>query len=192
MKVLHISAECYPAAKAGGLGDVVGALPKYLNHQGVQTAVVIPKYASKWIRQQHWQVVFEGEVRMHNQYYRFSVQSHQPTDGKGLGYPFYTVNIPGLFDREGVYIDTYTGFGYRDETERSLCFQQAVLHWVKSLEDRPDVLHCHDHHTGLIPFMVKHAYNFKELAHIPTVYTIHNGEYQGAFHWNKMHLLPFF
>ncbi len=49
MKILHISAECYPAAKAGGLGDVAGALPKYLNKAGVDTAVIIPKYQTKWL-----------------------------------------------------------------------------------------------------------------------------------------------
>ena len=52
MTILHISAECYPAAKAGGLGDVVGALPKYLNNAGVETAVIMPKHRTKWLLNQ--------------------------------------------------------------------------------------------------------------------------------------------
>ena len=49
MKVLHISSECFPAAKTGGLGDVVGALPKYLCKAGFEAAAIIPKYSLKWI-----------------------------------------------------------------------------------------------------------------------------------------------
>ena len=58
MKILHISAECYPAAKAGGLGDVVGALPKYLNNAGSDTAVIMPKYSTKWILAQSFKTLF--------------------------------------------------------------------------------------------------------------------------------------
>ena len=60
------------------------------------------------------------------------------------------------------------------------------------MQEKPDVVHCHDHHTGLIPFMMKYAYDFKGLAQIPTIFTIHNGVYHGSFSWNQMHLLPFF
>lgn len=190
MKVLHISAECYPAAKAGGLGDVVGALPKYLNQKEVETAVVIPKYHNKWIMTHQWTEVFRGTIRMHNYHIPFAIEKCQSSDE--LGFPLYVAHIPGKYDRPGVYIDPYSSYGYQDETERSLCFQQAVLHWLVSMEQKPETLHCHDHHTGLIPFMVKHALDFQSLKNIPTVFTIHNGEYHGAFYWSKLHLLPFF
>ena len=55
MQIIHISAECYPAAKVGGLGDVLGALPKYLNKIGAKTSVIIPKYKQKWILEQTYE-----------------------------------------------------------------------------------------------------------------------------------------
>ena len=188
MKVLHISAECYPAAKAGGLGDVVGALPIYLNKAKISTGVVIPKYRTKWILQQDFQEVHSGYVRMHDELVYYAVEQLK---NDRLSFPFYVVNIPGKFDRPGVYTDS-SGYGYSDEVERAICFQQAVLQWVMVMPKRPEILHCHDHHTGLIPFFVKHAPEFNSLANIPTVFTIHNGEYHGAFSWRKMYILPLF
>lgn len=188
MKILHISAECYPAAKAGGLGDVVGALPKYLNQAKHDTAVIIPKYHTKWILGREFREVWKGVVRLHDGYVHYEIQKYQ---GDDLGYAFYVVDIPGKFDRPGIYADP-GGYGYGDEAERYLCFQQAVLQWLLSFPTPPSILHCHDHHTGLIPFMVKHCPEFDKLRNIPTVFTIHNGVYHGAFSWQKMHLLPFF
>ncbi len=188
MKTLHISAECYPAAKAGGLGDVVGALPKYLSASNWESAVIIPKYHTKWILEQSFESVFKGELAIHDQTYSFSIEKLKADK---LGFAFYVVSIPGKFDRAGVYADPNGGF-YSDEIERYLSFQQAVLHWVLSLKKKPAILHCHDHHTGLIPFFIKHSAPFQSLANIPTVFTIHNGEYQGAYSWDYVHLLPFF
>jgi len=187
MQILHISTECYPAAKAGGLGDVVGALPKYLNQAGMQTAVIIPKYHSKWILQQKYREVHRETVQLHFDRIDFSVQA---CENKDLGYDLYVVDIPGKFDRPNIYLDD-NGWGYGDELERYLCFQQAVLIWVRNFVEKPKVLHCHDHHTGLIPFLVKHAPEYSVLANIPTVFTIHNGAYHGAFGWDKLHLLPY-
>jgi starch synthase len=188
MKVLHISAECYPAAKAGGLGDVAGALPKYLTEAGFAAAVIIPKYQTKWIAAQQWKVCLHGHFPFNGYTINFSIQK---LEGGGLGFPLYVVDIPGKFDRSGVYLDE-NGKGYADEVERSLSFQQAVLHWVKQLDQLPEVLHCHDHHTGLVPFMVKNCTVFSRLRAIPTVFTIHNAEYHGAFSWEKIYLLPRF
>ncbi len=188
MKILHISAECYPAAKTGGLGDVVGALPKYLNIAGVGTGVIIPKYRLKWIESHHFTTVYRGAVRMHNRYVPFTIEQET---GNSLEFPFFVANIPGLFDRPGIYADP-SGYTYNDEVERYLCFQQAVLQWLVNSPSHPLVLHCHDHHTGLIPFMIKHCPEYGALRHIPTVFTIHNGAYHGAFSWRNMYLMPFF
>ncbi|MEZ4950731.1 MAG: glycogen/starch synthase [Saprospiraceae bacterium] len=189
MKVLHISAECYPAAKAGGLGDVVGALPKYLTEAKVETGVIIPKYSLKWIHETEWVEVFKGVIRLHNSYVPFTIEQDK---NYRLGIPFFVANIPGKFDRPGIYQDP-GGYGYGDDVERWLCFQQAVLTWlVHSPHVDPKILHCHDHHTALIPFMVKHCPEYKALASRPTVLTIHNGQYHGSFHWDKMYLLPYF
>lgn len=190
IKVLHISAECYPAAKTGGLGDVVGSLPKYMTQAGVLSAAIIPKYSLKWINGREWTTVYGGAVRSDWRTIGFTVQQET---GNSLGFPFFVVDIPGLYDRPGIYNDP-NGAPYGDEVERYLVFQQAVLQWVISFQEneRPQVLHCHDHHTGLIPFMVKHSPDFRALAKTPTVFTIHNGQYQGAFSWRNHHLLPFY
>lgn len=188
MKILHISMECYPAAKAGGLGDVAGALPVYLNKLGTDTAIIIPKYRTKWLVKQEFKELFRGAIRLNQVMVPFSVQKVMSAD---LGYEMFVADIPGLLDRADVYLDE-NGQGWRDEVERHLCFQQAVLYWVMSMEGKPQVLHCHDHHTGFIPFMVKHCPEYRSLANIPTIFTIHNGEYHGAFSWSKEAVLPYY
>lgn len=188
IQVLHISAECYPAAKTGGLGDVVGSLPKYLTKAGVLSAAILPKYSTKWMVKQNWRVVYRGNVWINWRGWYFTIQEYT---GESLGYPLFVVDIPGLFDRPGIYNEP-SGRPYNDEIERSTTFQQAVLDWLLSFPwyDRPRVLHCHDHHTGLIPFLVKYSPSFRELASIPTVFTIHNGQYQGAFSWSNNNWVP--
>lgn len=188
MDVLHISAECFPAAKAGGLGDVVGALPKYLSQAGVSAGVVIPKYRLRWINEHQFMPIFRGAVRLHNTFIQFTVEQELHNT---LGFPFFVVDIPGKYDRPGIYADP-GGWGYGDEVERSLCFQQAVLQWIIGSPGRPSILHCHDHHTGLIPWMIKVCPEYQALASTPTVFTIHNGSYHGNYSWSKMYLLPFF
>lgn len=188
MRILHISMECYPAAKYGGLGDVVGALPIYLNKMGVDTSVVMPFHHTKWLVQQQFREVFAGHVRLGSRRVWFNILA---VEGANLGFPLYVVNIPGFFDRPGVYGPPEGGW-YSDETERNLCFQQAVLQWVVDMQWKPRVLHCHDHHTGLIPFMVKYCPEFSSLRNMATVFTIHNGAYHGAFGWDRVELMPFF
>lgn len=189
MKVLHVAAECYPAAKAGGLGDVVGALPKYLNRIGMQAGVIIPKYGTKWLWEHQFKTIFTGTVRLNRSYIRYSIE--QEVDDI-LGFTLFAVHVPGMFDRPGVYADPTTGYGYSDELERYLVFQQAVLQWLISSTERPNVIHCHDHHTALIPFMTNYCPEYESLAYIPKVLTIHNGVYQGIFSWNNKDLLPYF
>ncbi len=188
MKVLHISAECYPAAKAGGLADVVGALPKYLSKTGVPAAVIMPKYHTKWMMAQEFIKVYSGVMRLGHHYIPFSIEQEKNNQ---LGFPLFVTNIPGKFDRPGVYADP-DGRSYGDEVERYICFQQAVLKWIMQLPNRPEVLHCHDHHTGLIPFLLKYGYEYNSLKDIPTVFTIHNGQYHGASRWSNYHLIPHF
>lgn len=189
IKVLHVSAECYPAAKTGGLADVVGALPKYQQNDTVQAAVVIPKYDLPWINQQEWIEIFSGGVWMG--YYDQPFKVYELAENH-LGFPLYVTEIWGKFDRPGIYADPHGNF-YGDEAERFITFQKAVLRWLQNSEvHRPDLLHCHDHHTGLIPFMVKHTPEFQNLGYLPTVFTIHNGRYHGSFGWNARYLLPHF
>lgn len=188
MKILHISAECYPAAKAGGLGDVAGALPKYLTASGCSSAVIIPKYHTKWILNQSWEECYQGNFLLGQELINFKVQELKANT---LGFQLYVVDIPGKYDRPDVYLDE-NGRGYKDEVARSLSFQQATLQWAAQLDQIPEVIHCHDHHTGLIPFMIKHCPVYNSLANTPTVFTIHNAEYHGTFGWEKVQLLPLF
>jgi starch synthase len=189
MQVIHISAECYPAAKAGGLGDVVGALPKYLSQAGHPALVIIPKYKQKWILNQPFERIFSTLVRLGDMQVPAHVDRYT---GNSLGFGLLTVDIPGFFDREGIYIDTHTGYGYSDEAERYVLFQQTVLKFLLESPEKPDIIHCHDHHTGLIPFMIKHCPEYRALSEIPTMFTIHNGQYHGAFSWSKSWILPWY
>jgi starch synthase len=180
MEILHVSAECYPIAKAGGLGDVVGSLPRFLNKMGHFSKVVMPMYRTKYLYAHEWQVVHKGYTNMGSRGFDYTVIKEK---SDAQGFELYLLDINGLLDREQVY-------GYDDDTERFCAFQLAVLHWLNPWETLPGVVHVHDHHTALIPFMMMHTYVFKRLQHVPTVLTIHNAQYQGIFGWDKVAYLP--
>lgn len=182
MKIFHIGAECYPVAKVGGLADVVGALPKYQNSSKNDVSVVIPYYDTVFIKENKFDCVHSGFVQLGNFNFPFNVQKEK-TDN--LGFELYLVEIPELFDRKNIY-------GYEDDIERFLCFQIATLDWVITLNELPDVINCHDHHTGLIPFMMLYAKKYEGLRKISTVFTIHNSMYQGQFGFDKLYYLPDF
>lgn len=180
MEIIHVSAECYPIAKAGGLGDVVGALPKYQVKMGHNAKVVMPMYRTKFLYQNEWVVDFKGRSNLGERWFDFTVIKEKHNT---LGFDLYLVDINGLLDREKVY-------GYDDDTERFTAFQIAVVNWLSHWQHFPDVVHCHDHHTGLIPFMMKYCYDYNRLAGIPTVVTIHNAQYQGWMGWDKSVYIP--
>lgn len=182
MEIIHLSAECYPIAKVGGLGDVVGALPKYQNKIGHVAKVVMPAYETKFLRENEFEVVYDGWGKLGFQ--NFPVRIFREKTNK-LGFDLFLVHIAGLMDRPNVY-------GYGDDTERFIAFQIAVLDWIAQWEHRPDVIHCHDHHTGLVPFMTAYCNQYRHLRQVPTILTIHNAQYQGQFGWNKLHYLPAF
>lgn len=189
MNILNVSAECYPAAKAGGLADVVGALPKYMNKYKVNGQVVIPKYDMPWFRDHAYETVFEAEGLLGYDSFQYRIQKVR---GDDQVFELYVADIPGYFDRPTIYLNPATGLAYNDEFERNLTFQLAVLGWVDSRDRKPDILHCHDHHTGLIPFMVTHCQLFNRLKNIPTVLTIHNGQYQGVHSMSSISQMPAF
>ncbi|WP_442588325.1 glycogen synthase [Pedobacter sp. AW31-3R] len=182
MEIIHLSAECYPVAKVGGLGDVVGALPKYQNRLGHFSKVVMPAYHNKFMQENEFEVVYDSWCNLGQKGY--SVRILREKTNK-LGFDLFLVHIPGLMDRENVY-------GYGDDTERFITYQIAVLDWINQWEHQPDVIHCHDHHTGLVPFMTANCERYKRLSTIPTVLTIHNAQYQGQFGWDKLDYLPAF
>jgi starch synthase len=181
MEILHVAAECFPVAKAGGLGDVVGALPNYQNKRGITAKVVIPMYRTSYLYQQEWQLVHEGGQFLGTQFFRYSVIREKTNQ---LGFDLYLLDINGLLDRDKVY-------GYADDAERFLAFQIAVCDWVQAWNHLPTIVHCHDHHCGLIPFLFSYTEQFRaRLSRIPTVFTVHNAQYQGSFDWGKSNLFP--
>lgn len=180
MRIFHLSAECYPVAKVGGLADVVGALPKYQNLAGLQAAVVMPYYNRKFVQENEFDTVFQASTLLGNRRLYFEILKEK-TDK--MGFELYLVKIPGLIDREEVY-------SYPDETEQFIAFQIAFLDWINYSQQSPDIIHCHDHHSGLVPFLLQHSKLYTRLANTPTVFTIHNGQYHGAFGWDKLAYLP--
>ena len=180
MEIIHLSAECYPVAKAGGLGDVVGALPKYQTQMGHYAKVVMPMYRTKFLYQHDWVVDFKGRTNLADWWFDFTVIKEKDNT---LGFDLYLIDINGLLDRENIY-------GYSDDTQRFVAFQIAFVNWLSHWQHKPDVLHCHDYHVGLIPFMVKYCYDYNQLADIPTVLTIHNAQYQGWMGWDQSRLIP--
>lgn len=189
MNIYHLSAECYPVAKVGGLADVAGSLPKYLLQQGVEASVVMPKYDNRWISDHSFTTVYSAEAPLGSRDFDYRIQREK---NDVLGFPLYVIDIPGRLDRPGIYMDVDSGLGYWDDFERFASFQIAALDWFCASPEKPDVIHCHDHHAGLVPFMLTQCYRYRELRHIPTVLTVHNGEYHGEFDKGKYHLLPSF
>lgn len=181
MEIIHVSAECYPYAKAGGLADVVGALPKYQNKLGHVAKVVIPMHRTRFLLDNDWETVHKGHIKMGTYALDYTIIKEQTNK---LGFDLYCVDIFGLLDRESIY-------SYEDDPERFTAFQIAVVDWISNWEHRPDVVHVHDHHAALIPFMMQHCYAYSHLAAIKTILTIHNGQYQGWMGWEKQHYLPY-
>ena len=180
MEIIHVSAECYPVAKAGGLGDVVGALPKYQNKLGHIAKVVMPMYRTKFLIENQFDVVHKGAFGLANYWFNYTIIKESTNH---LGFDLYLVDIFGILDREKIY-------GYDDDTLRFSAFQIAVVDWISKWNHTPDILHVHDHHTALIPFMMQHCYAYKNLSAIQTVLTVHNAEYQGWMSWDKSSYLP--
>jgi len=171
-RVLIISSEAAPLAKTGGLADVVGALPGALREFGCECAMVIPRYGSiplKDLRRVYDHLpVYLGEAG-------FDIAIYQaPAE-----YPLYLVECPPLFDRPGFYGEA--GVDYPDNAVRFAVFARAALGVARHLF-QPDILHCHDWQSGLVP-----AYLRTLLAGDPTfmgvktLFTIHNLGYQGLF-----------
>lgn len=182
MNIIHVSAECYPVAKVGGLGDVVGALPKYQNRIGNNAMVIMPYYKTAYVKKAMTVVDFCFNLVIAQKTYFAEVLS---VEDASLGYPLFLVRVADLTDRKEVY-------GYEDDPLRFVAFQRVALQWILQRKELPDVVHCHDHHTGLVPFMMNRCEDFSSLKRIPTVLSIHNAQYQGQFPHEMGGILPRF
>lgn len=175
MKVLFVTAECWPFVKTGGLGDVSYALPKALKREGVDIRVIMPKYVNipKYLKDQMKTVaVFNVNVAWRNQYCGLMELELD-------GVKFYFIDNEFYFKRDGEYAYLY---GYDDDVERFTFFSNAVLESLKRIDFFPDVINLNDWHTGMIPLFLKENYSQDErYSEMKTIYTIHNLQYQGVF-----------
>jgi starch synthase len=174
MHIVMAASECVPFSKTGGLADVVGSLPPALVKLGHQVTVFLPRY--KVTRLENPRKIIPSITVPFDDRYRFcSVLD----GGKRAGVQFYFIDYPPFFDREALY-GTPLG-DYHDNAERFALFCRAVLEATKFLE-KPDVLHCHDWQTALIPILLKTLYTEDPVFDgVPCVFTIHNLGYQGLF-----------
>ncbi len=172
MKILFATSECMPFVKTGGLADVVGALPKEILKAGEDVRVILPLYkaiAPEWREKMQHMLYFYVNLGWRRQY--VGIEKLEYT-----GITYYFVDNEQYFGRDYIY-----GMG-GDEGERFAFFCRAVMEALPKIDFIPDVLHCNDWQTGLIPVLHKLQYRQLELfQHIRTVYTIHNLQYQGLF-----------
>ncbi len=172
LKILLLSAEVVPFAKTGGLADVAGALPKALKKLGHDVRVVMPGYG--FIDRNKFninQILSDISVPMNGQNEKASI-----LEGRiGEDVPVYMVSNSKYYDREGIYM-------YQDDADRFVFFCRAAMEMLKTLDWKPDVFHCNDWHTAIIPNWLKTIYKddpfFEKTV---SVYTIHNLAYQGVF-----------
>lgn len=171
MKVLFAVSECVPFVKSGGLADVAGALPKELAKMGVDVRVIMPKYgliSEKYEKEMKQVAVFTVPVGWRNQYCAvFELEQD--------GVTYYFVDNLYYFRRDSLY-------GHYDDGERFSYFTRAVLDSLYQLDFFPDILHCHDWHTAMIPFMLKVEHQHRPgYEKIRSIFTIHNLMFQGIF-----------
>ena len=171
MNVVLAASEAGPFIKTGGLGDVIAALPKALKEQDVDARVVIPKYRriredlKEKLQFKQW---FTVQVGWRSRYCGVF-------EGNIDGVTYYLLDNEYYFDRDGEY-------GYYDDAERFAFFDRAVLMLLKQINWKPDVLHCNDWQTGMIPLLYELEYK-KDFFYdgMRTVYSIHNLLFQGVF-----------
>ena len=172
LRVLILAAEIVPFAKVGGLADVVGALPKSLQALGHDVRLAMPRYGQIDPQRFNLSTVLDSaDVNMNS--FREKVTVRQGSIGDAI--PVYMIDAPRYFDRENIY-------GYTDDGERFILFCRAALEAMRALGWSPDIIHCHDWHTGIVPNWMHTIYREDPFfADSATVYTIHNLAYQGIF-----------
>lgn len=160
LKVLFASSEVAPFSKTGGLADVAGSLPVALNKAGLDVRVVTPRYKSVKI--------FGNEARLDNRI------------------PVYFIENDAYFMRDNLYGDRKGD--YPDNLDRFVFFSRSILDLLKEIDFKPDIIHCNDWQTGLVPVYLKEAFRADPFySGIKTILTIHNIAYQGLFSKAEFH-----
>ncbi len=174
MHIVFAASECVPFSKTGGLADVVGALPQALAALGHSVTVYLPRYRQTKLGDAKT-VVRSITVPFDDSYRFCSVLD----GGIRSGVQFYFIEYPPFFDRDALY-GTSVG-DYHDNAERFALYSRAVLEASKIL-GVPDVFHCHDWQSALIPVLLRTVYEEDPAFEgVPCVFTIHNMGFQGLF-----------
>lgn len=172
MKVLFATSECVPFVKTGGLADVVGALPAELCREGCDARVILPKYSA--IAQK-----YKNEMRyISNIYIKMGWRSQYcgVFDLKIGDVTYYFVDNEFYFGNDPIYGDISV------DVERFAFFDKAVLALLQIIDFWPDVIHCNDWQTGMIPVLLRAHYPYDDRYNrIKTVMTIHNLKFQGIY-----------
>ena len=172
MKVLFAARECVPFVKTGGLADVVGALPKRLRDLGVDVRVMLPMYSAiepKWREKMEHVLFFYVNLGWRRQYVGIFTSQYD-------GVTYYFVDNEFYFAGDKPYNNIY------EDVEKFAFFSKAVLEALPVIDFAPDVIHCNDWQTGLLPVFLKTVYGSDNFyAGIKTVFTIHNMKFQGRW-----------
>ncbi len=194
LNILFVSSEVEPFAKTGGLADVSGALPQAVNELGHEMRVIMPKYRS--VNEHKFRLhdvlrLKEIEIPIGPKVERANINSCILTNTKSKIQVYFLAN-KGLFERSGLYVNPDSHKDYADNDERFIFFCRGILETLKRLGWQPEIIHCNDWQTGLIPAYLKTLYrNDPFFARVKTVFTIHNMAYQGTFpksSFSKTHL----
>ncbi len=171
MKILYATSEAVPFCKTGGLADVAGSLPGALAEQGAEVAVVLPLY--RRVRER-----FGGEMTFVCYDYVDLAWRHSYCGLFSLereGVTWYFIDNEQYFDRPDLY-------GYLDDGERFGFFSRAVVRMLPHMQFWPDVIHCNDWQTALVPIYLKDdGVREDRYRSIKTALSIHNIEYQGRY-----------
>lgn len=186
LKICYVSSEVVPFAKTGGLADVAGALPIALKEMEHDVRVMMPNYKSinerkfvlrEVIRLKEVAVELNGQTKIANGKTAFLPNSKVHV---------YFLSIPEYFDRKDLYVDSKTGKELPDNAERFAFFSMAVLRTLKLLYWQPDIIHCNEWQTALIPYYLKtHFKDDPFFKNTRAVLSLHNLAYQGIFPMNK-------
>jgi starch synthase len=185
LKVLMVSSEVVPFAKTGGLADVVGSLPLALSKFDCEVRIVLPKY--KMVNESGFSLLnIDKEVSFK---VGDTIQTAKILSTKVAGVvTVYFLEHDEYYNRDGLYGSAEEG-DYKDNLSRFLFFCRATLELLKKIEYKPQIIHCHDWQTGLIPVYLKTLYqNDPFFNGVKTLFTVHNLAYQGIFPKEEFYL----
>lgn len=181
IQITLVTAEIVPFSKVGGLADVMGALPDELEKLGCTVSVVTPLYSS--IDRESFGIepvpnMEETKTAIGGKDVNFGIYSCLKP---GTGVRVYFIHNQHYYHREGIY-NNEAGEAFRDEDERIIFFNRAVIELIKALDLYPDIIHCNDFHTALIPaYLELEEDQDPHFQSTGTVFSVHNLAYQGIF-----------